>query len=73
MWRKPRRSQGTSNCVEVDSWRKSGFSYSNGACVEVAHGCDVVGVRDTKQEGDLDRTVIEFSATAWRQFTSGLK
>jgi hypothetical protein len=61
MWRKPVRSNSQGACVEVDSWRKPSF------------GGSAVSVRDTKQAGEPARTVIEFSAQAWREFTSRLK
>lgn len=60
--------------ADIDrSWRKS--TYSGGAsssCVEVGSGAYVL-VRDTKQAGRADRTVLEVSDVAWSKFTAGLK
>jgi hypothetical protein len=41
--------------------------------VEVGAGSRVVGVRDTTQESDPSRTVIEVSARVWREFAASLK
>jgi Domain of unknown function (DUF397) len=73
-WRKSRRSQGTSNCVEVGSWRKSTRSNNisgNQNCVEVGTAPAMVGVRDTKL-GDAS-PVLRFSADGWGKFTAALK
>ena len=56
--------------VPAGSWRKS--SYSSGSspdCVEVGHGRQAVGVRDTK-----DRTggTIVVSRTAWVAFVGSV-
>lgn len=66
-WRKSSRSGGSTECAEVADWRKSSGSVNDGACAEVASG---VRVRDTKQAGDPDRTVLTFPAAAWRAFTA---
>lgn len=73
-WRKATYSQGASNCAEVGAWRKAGASFSCGNCAEVGSGEQVVAVRDTKQAhlGD-DRTVLEFSPSAWRRLLADIK
>ena len=70
-WRKTRRSMNNGNCAEV-GYRKSSASYSSGGCVEVGAGTEIL-VRDTKQDGQPDRTVLAFSAGAWRAFTRLLR
>lgn len=59
---------------EVEAlFRKSSYSQSNGgSCVEVGRGTHVL-IRDTKQAGRVDRTVLEVSGDAWSKFTGGLK
>lgn len=50
------------------NFRKSSYSGgSGGDCVEVASE-DAVHVRDTKQEGSADRTVVTFTPGAWTRF-----
>jgi hypothetical protein len=54
-------------------WRKS--TYSGGAtsnCIEVGTD-DAVVVRDTKQAGQRDRTVVTFTPEAWQRFTRSIK
>ena len=60
-------------------WRKSSYSGDGNSCVELAvirpesrqgEG-PVVGVRDTKRHGR--GPVLEFSASAWREFLSRIK
>lgn len=72
------------SCIDV-GWRKSSYSMNNGACIGVgwreagqslnagAFSTGVIAVRDTAQARDPDRTVIDFSARAWAQFTGALK
>jgi len=55
----------------VTGWRKPSRSFSNGNCVEAAHGPGVVGVRDSKPGGD--GTVLMVPAAAWRAFTARLR
>lgn len=58
------------------TWRKSSYSSGNGGqCVEVGDGNGVVLVRDTKQAhmSDGDRSVVRFSRSAWKAFTTTLK
>lgn len=53
-------------------WRKSRYSNSGSACVEVGFaGRQVVGVRDTKQHGR--GPVLEFTAAEWRVFLREVK
>ena len=71
--RKSSYSHANNNgCVEVGSYRKSRRSQANGQCVEVGAG-DEVGVRDTTQAGQANRTELEFPAGAWRTFLRQLK
>jgi hypothetical protein len=52
------------------SWRKSTRSASNGSCVEVAYGPDVVGVRDSKNPVG---GVLAFDTATWRAFVSDVR
>lgn len=54
-------------------WRKASYSNGQGSCVEVGDGLNDVLVRDTKQEGRTDRTVVAFSAKAWRSVVADIK
>ena len=51
-------------------WRKSGYSGSNGSCVETATGEGEMLVRDT---ADRDTATLAFTAQAWQQFTASLR
>jgi hypothetical protein len=54
-------------------WRKSSRSGNGGgSCVEVGQGNGVL-VRDTKQQGRADRTVLAFGAGAWRRMLNEVK
>jgi hypothetical protein len=53
------------------AWRKSSYSACNGNCVEVAVHRDLIGVRDTKDEGR--GPVLIFDGAAWRSFIDSLK
>lgn len=58
----------------MGTWRKSSYSSANGgSCVEIADAPGTVLVRDTKQEGRADRTVVRFSPEAWAAFTVSLR
>ena len=50
-------------------WRKSSFSGTNGQCVEVAAGSDVL-VRDSKRP---DGPMLAFSREEWEAFIAGAK
>jgi hypothetical protein len=55
------------------NWRKATYSSTGGeSCVEVASDGSVY-VRDTKQDGRADRTIVAFAPGAWARFTAGLK
>ncbi|MEU2248961.1 DUF397 domain-containing protein [Streptomyces sp. NPDC019224] len=53
-------------------WRRSSRSTGMNNCVETAsfESGRLLAVRDSK---DVSRTPLEFSATAWTSFVSGLK
>jgi hypothetical protein len=71
-WRKASYSDANGNCVEVAAdWRKSSRSGGSNDCVEVSTSERVVGVRDTKQQGE--GPVLEFSAVAWHAFLAEAK
>lgn len=56
------------------NYRKSSYSSSTGGeCIEAASTPGTVLVRDTKQEGHADRTVVTFSPRAWEKFTASLR
>jgi hypothetical protein len=58
-------------------WRKSSYSGDGNSCVELAvsrppvRAGSVVGVRDTKANGH--GPVLEFSASAWREFLTRIR
>ena len=52
-------------------WRKSTRSNAANACVEVASTQDVVGVRDTKEQGR--GPILAFSRDHWTLFLKNLK
>jgi hypothetical protein len=55
-------------------WRKSSRSGNGGgSCVEVGVSADGALVRDTKQQGRADRTVLAFGADAWRRMLNEVK
>ena len=56
--------------ITFTDWRKSRFSFSNGACVEVGAAPGAVGVRDTE---DREGPALLFAASAWRKFTSAVR
>lgn len=73
-WRKSSYSgnnEGGSNCVEVGGWRKATASQMNGGCVEAGSGDGVVGVRDTKQNGE--GPTLLFTPAAWSEFLASLR
>lgn len=49
-------------------WRKASRSATSGACVEIAHGTDVFGVRDSKNG---DRLILP--TTAWAGFLADVR
>ena len=52
-----------------EAWRKSTWSANNGCCVEVNTALeDVVGVRDTKEDGDPNRTMLVFNRPDFQNF-----
>jgi hypothetical protein len=69
-WRKSSYSDANGECVEV-GWRKSSYSAANGDCVEVAADQRVIGVRDTKQQGQ--GITLEFPVRAWQVFIAKAK
>lgn len=54
-------------------WRKPSRSFATGNCTEVGHAAGAVLVRDTREAGQPDRTVLAFSPAAWRAFTDRLR
>lgn len=56
------------------NYRKSSYSSSTGGeCIEVADATGTVAVRDTKQAGRADRTVVTFARGAWAAFVASIK
>ena len=60
----------TSQNVTWSTRRTSSYSGSNNACVEAAHGGQVVGIWDTKHRGSGPVVV---STRAWTAFLTRLK
>lgn len=58
-----------SNNWQSARWRKSVYSDSGG-CVEVAYAGGIVGVRDTKANGQ--GPVLEFNEREWSAFLEGV-
>jgi Domain of unknown function (DUF397) len=52
------------------TWRKSSFSTSDGACVEVARSGAVIAVRDSKSP---EGVVLLFMAEDWYAFLADIK
>ena len=59
-------------------WRKSSYSGDGNSCVELAsaaprsgHDAPAIGVRDSERNGR--GPVLEFSASAWREFLGRIK
>jgi len=65
-------AEWTSAAFAQAVWRKSSWSSYNGNCVAVArlHG-ELVGVRDTKEEGF--EKVLVFDGAAWSSFIDSVK
>ena len=55
--------------VDLATWHKSSHSSQNG-CVEVAHGDDLIAVRDSK---DPSGPVLLFTPLEWRAFLAGVR
>ena len=70
-WRKARRSMADGNCAEIGNWRKSPYSYALGNCVEAGDGQSVIGVRDTRDNGQ--GPVLEYTPAAWKAFITRVK
>lgn len=72
-WCKSSYSDANGSCVEVafTNWRKSSYSGGNGNCVEFAAAGGVVGVRDSKQDGQ--GPVLEFDRDEWMAFIHGIR
>ena len=65
-------AEWTSAAFAQAAWRKSSWSSYNGNCVAVARlRGELVGVRDTKEEGF--GKVLVFDSAAWRSFTDSVK
>ena len=73
-WRKSTHSAST-NCVELgQTWRKSSYSGSQGGnCVDAGSNQFVIGIRDTKEQHDAQRTTLLFSPQEWRRFTAEVR
>jgi hypothetical protein len=53
-------------------WHKSTLSSGDGNCVEVGIGDDgVIGVRDTKQQGE--GPILVFTPDEWHAFLGGVR
>lgn len=58
-------------CIEAGSWRTSSHSTYHGSCVSLGRGEAVIGVRDTKDNGQ--GPVLEFTPAAWIRFTGEIR
>lgn len=57
---------------KFSGWRKSRYSNSSGACVEIAFAADgATGIRDSKQHGR--GPVLELSAAQWKALREAAK
>ncbi|QUH05152.1 DUF397 domain-containing protein [Saccharopolyspora erythraea] len=56
--------------VDLANWRKSSYSGSQSACVEVGSAPGLVGVRDTK---DRDGGTLVFQRRKWASFVAALR
>lgn len=52
-------------------WKKSSWSQGENACVEVASGSGITGVRDSKQRGS--GPILTFEPELWGTFVDKLK
>ncbi len=59
------------NDQKYTGWRKSHYSNSSGACVEVAIAHRAVAVRDSKQHGH--GPILELSPPQWEAFLAAAK
>ena len=65
-------AEWTTSTFAQAGWRKSSWSSYNGNCVAVARlRGELVGVRDTKEEGF--GKVLVFDGAAWRSFIDSVK
>lgn len=68
------RGNGEMEGTEVGDWRKASYSGNGGgSCVEVGQAPDAVLIRDTKQAGRDDRTVLAFDVGTWAGFLATIK
>jgi hypothetical protein len=51
-------------------WVKSGLSFANGNCVEIADLGGAIGVRNSR---DPDGPVLRFSIQEWQAFVGGAR
>jgi hypothetical protein len=75
-YRKSSRSAGIGQCIEIGEirgCRKPSYSMSNGNCTEIGEAAGGIGVRDTKQDGQANRTELRFSSVSWGTFLQRLK
>jgi hypothetical protein len=66
----PRKSSYSHDggCVGIGECRKSSYSLGNLACIGIGQGSEGVGVQDTKQDGQANRTELRFSSVSWGKF-----
>jgi len=72
-YRKANHSMNGGNCVEIGGYRKASRSINNGQCVEIGSAGAVIGVRDTRQKDQADRTELRFTGVQWGRFIRSLK
>lgn len=54
-------------------WRKATYSNGSGSCIEAGDSPGAILVRDSKEEGQSDRTTLAFTPGAWRVFLGKIR
>jgi hypothetical protein len=58
----------------IRNWHKASFTHhEENACVEVGSAAGMVGIRDTKEAGMPNRTVLTASASTFGEFLASVQ